>query len=139
MSAYTKILKSSFGTSLGSMSFVEYPGASQKAINEWVEEQTNQKIKDLLPDGSVDINTKIVLVNAIYFKDDWNNKFDPKLTEELDFNVDKDTKVKVPIMLREAKYSLMEDIKELDGASALRMPYNGESLGMVFIQDIKVC
>ena len=47
--AYTKILKSSFGTSLGSMSFVEDPGASQKAINQWVEEQTNQKIKDLLP------------------------------------------------------------------------------------------
>ena len=131
--AYTKILKSSFGTSPESKSFVEHPGASQKAINEWVEEQTNKKIKDLLPDGSVNSNTRVVLVNAIYFKGDWKNKFDPKLTKELDFNVDKDTKVKVPMMFQEAKYSLLEDIKELDGASALRMPYKGESLDMVFI------
>ena len=47
--AYTNIVENSFGTSPESMSFVEHPDSSQKAINEWVEEQTNKKIKDLLP------------------------------------------------------------------------------------------
>ena len=56
-----------------------------KEINEWVEKRTKQKIKDLVKPDSFDVKTKLVLVNAIYFKADWAKKFDKRLTKKKRF------------------------------------------------------
>ena len=95
-------------------------------------DQTNSKIKDLLPSGSVSSDTRVVLVNALYFKGDWATKFDPKRTTESDFFVDSKTKVRVQMMRQKAKFGL-KTIQELDNATALRMPYKGETLDMIII------
>jgi len=52
----------------------------QVRINRWIESQTNQRIKDLLPPGAINAGTSLVLTNAIYFKGDWTHAFDPKQT-----------------------------------------------------------
>jgi serpin B len=68
---------------------------SRKAINQWVEEKTANKITNLLPAGSVDAMTKLVLTNAVYFKGDWMEKFEERRTKDGDFHSSADTTVKV--------------------------------------------
>lgn len=129
---YSQHLEQHYGAKPVSVSFVEQAEKSRQEINGWVSDQTNSKIKDLLPSGSVSSDTRVVLVNALYFKGDWANKFNPKQTVELDFFVDPKTTVKVPMMRQKAKFGL-KTIKELDDATALRMPYKGETLDMILI------
>ena len=62
---------------------------SRTAINQWVEEQTNKKIQDLIAPGSISALTELVLVNAIYFKGDWHVKFDKEKTRKGNFDVSK--------------------------------------------------
>jgi serpin B len=50
-------------------------------INCWVEDQTEERIKDLLPEGALTVDTRLVLTNAIYFKASWMSEFDPALTD----------------------------------------------------------
>ena len=64
-------------------------------INNWVEEQTKEKIKDLIPSGAITSDTRLVLVNALYFKGDWDNKFDTKATLKQDFYTGSGKTVKV--------------------------------------------
>ena len=68
---------------------------TRHVINNWVEEQTKEKIKDLIPLGEITPDTKLVLVNALYFKGDWHNKFDTKETVKQDFFVGNGKTVKV--------------------------------------------
>jgi serpin B len=58
------------------------PEQSRTEINQWVEEQTNKKIQDLIAPGSISALTELVLVNAIYFKGDWHVKFDKEKTRK---------------------------------------------------------
>ena len=129
---YSQHLEQHYGAKPVSLSFVEQPDKSRQEINGWVSDQTNSKIKDLLPSGSVSSDTRVVLVNALYFKGDWATKFDPKRTTESDFFVDSKTKVRVQMMRQKAKFGL-KTIQELDNATALRMPYKGETLDMIII------
>ena len=71
---------------------------SRMAINEWVEEQTNKKIQDLIAPGSIRAWTKLVLVNAIYFKGDWQFKFNKEITRKGDFHVSKTKTVQADMM-----------------------------------------
>jgi serine protease inhibitor len=72
--------------------------AERAKINAWVEEQTNQRIKDLLPQGSIDPDTRLVLTNAIYFKGDWQESFAESATKEQDFTLATGTKVRALLM-----------------------------------------
>ena len=67
-------------------------------INGWVADNTNQKIREIVPRDAVDELTKLILVNAIYFKGDWNKKFDPKLTKEDNFHVSTTESVRASLM-----------------------------------------
>ena len=75
-------------------------------INKWVEDQTNSKIKDLLPKESLDELTRMVLVNAIYFKGDWELQFKKKPTLDKDFTLASGAKVKTPMMFQKDKFPL---------------------------------
>ena len=77
---------------------------SRTAINEWVEEQTNKKIQDLISPGSISALTKLVLVNAIYFKGDWHVKFDKDKTRKGDFHVSKTKTVQADMMFNIKEY-----------------------------------
>uniref|UniRef100_A0A671TDR4 Leukocyte elastase inhibitor-like n=1 Tax=Sinocyclocheilus anshuiensis TaxID=1608454 RepID=A0A671TDR4_9TELE len=63
--------------------------AARVNINSWVQKQTQEKIQDLLSEGDVDSLTRLVLVNAIYFKGSWETKFREEDTREQQFNISK--------------------------------------------------
>nr|XP_012300400.1 serpin B3 isoform X3 [Aotus nancymaae] len=82
---YLDAIKKYYQTSVESVDFVKAPEESRKKINAWVESQTNEKIKNLFPYKSIDRDTTLVLVNAIYFKGQWEKKFNKEDTKEEKF------------------------------------------------------
>jgi len=120
---------------LGKATNVDFAGATEHArqtINNWVEDKTDNKIKDLFPQGSLNSLTRLVLTNAIYFKGIWVKEFAKSETGEEDFRVSKDQTVKVPMMRRadnEAKFNYAET-EELQ---ILEMLYEGGDLSMLVL------
>ena len=78
---------------------------SSNAINKWVEEQTNKKIQDIIAPESISSLTKLILVNAIYFKGDWDVKFDKSKTKKGDFHVSPTKTVETDMMFSKEKYA----------------------------------
>jgi len=106
--------------------------SERQQINSWVMQQTQDKIKDLLPDGSLDTLTRMVLVNAIYFKGKWHEEFKPQHTQQLPFKISASLGSKdVPMMFAKRKFHYIED--ELLACKALEIPYKGKELSMVVI------
>ncbi|KAM7175355.1 serpin B6-like isoform 1-T4 [Macrochelys suwanniensis] len=79
---------------------------SRKHINFWVEEKTEGKIQNLLAQGVVDSMTKLVLVNAIYFKGNWATQFNKDCTVERQFKINKNESKPVQMMFKEAKFNM---------------------------------
>lgn len=110
--------------------FAGQPEVERLKINQWVEEKTRDKIQDLLPDGSVDAMTRLLLVNAIYFKGDWLHAFDPEQTVDAPFRLSPDESVPVPMMpLKETRFAYGEN----DCFQTLELPYEGEEVSMLLI------
>jgi serpin B len=109
-------LTASFDAGRYQLDFIHEAETSRKTINSWVEEKTNTKIKDLLPPGSVDNQTVLVLTNAIYFKGEWKTKFSWWKTHKADFAVSAKDKVNIPLMhLKEKfKYYSNENLQRLN-------------------------
>jgi len=107
------------------------PDGSRKAINSWVEDQTNHKIKDLLKDGSIDSTTALVIANAIYFKGDWDEQFNSEYTQKGEFHVSQDEVIEVDMMFRNDKFNIgyNEDL----GAKSIELPYKGKDLSMLLV------
>ena len=104
---------------------------SRKTINSWVEDQTASKIQNLLPDGSLDATTAMVLVNAIYFKGDWLEKFNTKFTKSEKFNVTVANAVDVQMMFQQEKMPFGMN-EELD-CQIVELPYVEKELSMFII------
>ncbi|KAM7534353.1 hypothetical protein Aperf_G00000107496 [Anoplocephala perfoliata] len=103
---------------------VNFASASEEArnqINKWVSDRTAEKIKDLMPKGSVDSQTRLVLANAIYFKGTWKDVFDSAMTSEGPFYTLNGGSINVP-MMRATKSYFSARFKELK-ATALKIPF----------------
>lgn len=100
-------------------------------INSWVEEQTNNKIKDLVAPDSLDGDTRMVLVNAIYFKGFWTYQFDPKATYRAPFFLNDKDSVEVDFMRvkKHFKYGAIEKLE----ATAVELPYKDSDISMLII------
>jgi serpin B len=105
---------------------------SRKTINAWVEKQTQQRIKDLLPQGSIDKLTRMVLTNAIYFKGKWKLEFDKKLTKPQPFWLAKGKQVDAPLMYLPYKKAKLR-YADMGDYQALSLPYQGDDLSMVVL------
>ncbi len=99
------------------------------AINNWVAEMTHDRIKNLLSEGSLDALTRMVLVNAIYFKGNWKYQFDPEDTEEMDFHLESGRTVLVDMMYQQNTFLYGED----DAMQVLIMPYEGDRLARLVL------
>jgi len=117
------------------LDFAKDPEGSRITINNWVEDQTNDKIKDLIPQRVIDALTRLVLTNAIYFKGEWVKQFNVEDTRDENFRISKNNSVKVPMMQRtdeDAKFNYAEN----DKLQILEMPYSGEELSMLVLLPI---
>lgn len=75
LNQYTDLLKSRYQIEVGAGDFELEADCARKKINKWVEEKTNDKIKNILASGAVGPHTKLVLINAVYFKGSWEMEF----------------------------------------------------------------
>jgi serine protease inhibitor len=105
------------------------PEGSRQHINQWVADQTHDKIQDLLPPGGVSANTRLVLTNAIYFNGKWKYKFDESATAMQPFHSADGTSAPAATMFQEStlRYG------KFNGYQMLEMPYAGDDLSMVVI------
>ncbi|XP_069349259.1 leukocyte elastase inhibitor isoform X1 [Eulemur rufifrons] len=120
-----------YGAELASVDFQHASEDARKTINQWVEGQTEGKIPELLAAGVVDNMTKLVLVNAIYFKGNWQEKFMKEATEDAPFRLNKkDTKtVKMMYQKKKFPYGYIEDLQ----CRVLELPYQGKELSMLVL------
>ena len=107
-------------------------GARQK-INGWVEDQTNDRIKDLIPKGMLDRMTRLVLANAIYFKGNWARQFKAEHTRPSLFRLADGTTTNVPMMSQTADFKLAHT----PDFQALELPYEGGDLSMLILLPSK--
>lgn len=130
---YLTLTKRYYGVSVTPVDFAKSAEEARKLINRWVEDRTNEKIRDLIGPGALDPVTVLVLVNAIYFKGNWASQFDPKRTAECDFSLLDDAKARVSMMYQKGKFGY----GEIEGAQLLELPYVGKELSMVLILPAK--
>jgi serpin B len=126
---FLELNKLYYGAGVERLDFKKDPDKSRKIINAWVEEQTQDKIKDLLKPPHIRIDTRLVLTNAIYFKGDWERQFKKKWTRDRNFNVSANKRVKVPMMNQTEKFPYAQ----CEGFQALELPYKGKELSMVVL------
>ena len=129
--AYLDLLALNYGAGMHLMSFRNAPEVARRQINNWVSEQTNQRILDILPKGSVEPRTALVLTNAIYFKARWAAEFNPGFTGSGPFHLLDGSTVDVPYMQKhpEENYPYAEG----DGWKAVSLPYKGALADMVIL------
>ncbi|XP_052473836.1 leukocyte elastase inhibitor-like [Carassius gibelio] len=123
--------KKYYEAGLEEVEFKKKSEAVRVDINKWVEKNTQGKIKDLLPLGSIDDLTKLVLVNAIYFKGNWEKKFPKEATRDGQFRLNKTQTKPVKMMNQKAQFPLAL-IPELN-SQVLELPYVGKNLSMLII------
>lgn len=126
---YLALVEEYYGVGIWAVDYVRDAEGARARINAWVEEKTEGKISGLIPYGVLDALTRLVLVNAVYFKGNWASQFDPGLTDEAPFRVTPDQQVLVPMMARQGEFGYAE----WDDLQALEMPYVGDDLSMLVL------
>ncbi|XP_057626791.1 serpin B13 isoform X1 [Chionomys nivalis] len=125
---YIDYVEKYYHASLEPVDFVNAADESRKKINSWVESQTNEKVKDLFPEGSFSSSTKLVLINTVYFKGLWDREFKKEYTKEEEFWLNKETSKPVRMMTQCSSFSftLLEDLQ----AKIVGIPYKNSDLSM---------
>ncbi|XP_008838883.1 serpin B13 isoform X2 [Nannospalax galili] len=125
---YIDYVEKYYHASLEPVDFINAADESRKKINSWVESQINEKIKDLFPEGSLSSNTKLVLINTVYFKGQWDMEFNKEHTKKEEFWLNKSTSKPVQMMAQCSNFPflLLEDMQ----AKIVGIPYKNSDLSM---------
>lgn len=129
---YFSLVDQYYGGKVTNLNFVSEIENSRITINSWVAEQTNDKIKDLIPSGLITPDTALILTNAIYFKGLWRVQFNKNNTREEEFRISPDIKIKTQMMHlsgEDAKFNYA-DTGDLQ---ILELPYEGDDLSMIML------
>lgn len=128
--SFQDIATKSFASEAQSLDFSQ-SAQSASTINSWVEDHTNNKIKDLIKADMLDADTRMVLVNAIYFKGFWTYQFNPNDTFKAPFYTNEHDSVQVDFMKikKNFKYGFLEDLD----ATAIELPYKDSDVSMLII------
>ena len=126
---FLDVLAESYGAALRLLDFVKAPEESRGIINDWVSDETEGTIEDLLPPDSITSDTVLVLTNAIYFNAAWSHPFDEELTRDGTFNLLDGGQVTVSMMEQTEFFGYAQG----EGYQAVELPYDGEDLSMVIL------
>ncbi len=121
-----------YGAGIRLMDFINQPDPSRTQINAWVSDETEDRINDLIPEGGVTTDTRMVLVNAIYFKADWLDPFDADDTYDLNFKLLDGSEVAVPTMGQRMNIAFTTG----DGFAMAELPYaDGSAVMTLLVPD----
>ena len=123
------LVRDNYSAPLQLFDFVHNAPAARQEINAWVEKQTRERIRDLIPPSGVDQETRLVLVNAIYLKAPWENEFSSNATKRLPFHFGGGAVTEVPTMLREARLGF----SRREGFTVVTIPYTGGEVQFVVL------
>ena len=128
---FLDLLAEHYGAGMMVVDFVGAPGESRVRINDWVAEETEGKVKDLLAPGVINRSTRLVLTSAIYFNASWLWQFNPRDTEVRPFHLAGGGTVTVPMMTETTKefYGYARG----DGYQAVDVPYSWGELSMTIL------
>jgi serpin B len=127
--AFVDLIARSYGAG---MYLVDFRGDGETAcvtINQWVEDTTRQKIRELIPAGSLNALTRLVLVNAVYFKGRWVLPFPMEATRDEPFHVEGGGKVRAPLMRQQKEIRYLQ----AEGYQAVELAYRGGDLSMLVL------
>lgn len=125
---YIRLLSTGYGAGLKETDF-RRSEAARKAINDWVAETTRDKIKDLVPPGAIDALTRLVLTNAIYFKSNWQNRFEKTATRDEPFRLPEGSPVEAPMMHQQDRFGYMDN----SDLQMIELPYTWNDLSMLVL------
>lgn len=126
---FLELTRRNYGAGLREVDFKKNPEAAREQINRWVEKQTREKIQGLLQPDNVNKYTRFVLVNAVYFKADWDRPFYKELTKDADFHITSKEKIKIPMMHQISDYWYCEG----DDFQLLRLKYGNSGVSMIVL------
>ncbi len=128
LDAYVSLAKTSYGCLVAAVDYGD-PQRACRQINQWVEQQTAHRIRDLLTPDSLDASMALVLVNAVYFKGKWEKQFSRSSTSDGPFHLTRSDSVLTPMMRQftKAKYA------ESGSVQMLELPYVGNAISMLVL------
>jgi len=129
LSEFVDLISRDYG---GGMNLVDFRGdaeAARLAINKWVEDKTRDKIRQLIPSGGLNEDTRLVLVNAVYFKGTWLLSFPKKATREESFHLEGGGTVRAPLMHQDNYIRYLK----ARGYQAVELIYEGGELSMLVL------
>ncbi len=129
LSEFLDLLAENYGAGLRILDFISAPEESRVTINNWVSDQTEGRIEDLIPKGLINTLTRLVLTNAIYFNAAWQYPFEEDATYGAPFHLLDGNEVTVPMMRQTESFGYAEG----DGYQAIELPYDGSELSMVIL------
>jgi len=126
---FLDLLAENYGAGMRLVDYTIDPEGARLAINEWVSDETRERIQDLIPSGAIDAMTRLVLANAIYFKAGWRNTFNAEVTAPAPFTLPDGSTIQVEMMSQEESfgYALLE------GYRAIELPYQEGNVSMLVI------
>ena len=127
--AFLDVLAENYGAGLRILDFITETEKSRVAINDWVSNQTEGRIENLIPPGAISELTRLVLTNAIYFNAAWKHSFDEKMTTNGPFYLLNGGQVTVPMMKQTESFCYTAG----EGYQAVELPYDGGELSMVIL------
>ncbi|OGN87743.1 MAG: serine protease, partial [Chloroflexi bacterium RBG_13_46_9] len=131
ISSFLDLLAENYGAGLRVLDFIKDPNASRITINDWVSEQTEGRIKDLIPEGVITPLTRLVLTNAVYFNAAWREKFEESATQNGQFHLVNGTDVTVPMMRKTDSFGYVKS----GNVVGVELPYDGNELSMVILTN----
>lgn len=133
---FLRTARESYQAAAHALDFQGAPDTARRTINAWVERETRERIKDLLPDGTITGETMVVLTNAVYFKGEWQHRFPKGNTTSGDFNLgDKERRRRqVPFMHQEARFRHLDG----DDVQVIELPYDTGETSMIVLLPRRV-
>jgi len=127
--AFVNELETSYDAGLRLADFMGDPEAARREINDWVADQTDDHIEEIVPEGVIDQQTRLVLANAIFFASTWRTTFDIDDTEDDAFHLADGATVKTPFMVQTAQFPYHQG----DRARVVELPYAVDGFAMTII------
>ncbi|HEY2084299.1 MAG TPA: serpin family protein [Verrucomicrobiae bacterium] len=127
--AFLDLLKTKYDAPFQAMDFVHDAAGATKTINDWVEQKTKERIRDLVPKGALSKDTGLVLVNALYLKAPWLSPFEEGATQPLPFHIGGGAAATVPTMSIEKSFGYAKSM----GVTVVSLPYSDRDLQFLII------